>query len=190
MPLQLCEHIFHSGCLKPYLESLVSESKFPLKCPDEKCKHDISDLDVKELLSEQLYQKYANFALNLAVEHQKDLSWCPTADCKFAFIFDQGAKDETNELNCPLCKQHYCLNCRVPFHKGQSCKQYQITSNPDKVEEAFVSFAKGKKFKQCPHCSFWVERTMGCDHMRCRCGKDFCYKCGGISGKCECVREA
>ena len=42
-----------------------------------------------------------------------------------------------------------------------------------------MKFAKGKKFKQCPHCNFWVERTAGCDHMTCRCGKAFCYKCGG-----------
>jgi len=24
--------------------------------------------------------------------------------------------------------------------------------------------------------------------MKCRCGKDFCYKCGGIHLNCECVR--
>ena len=22
--------------------------------------------------------------------------------------------------------------------------------------------------------------------MKCKCGKEFCYKCGGIYGKCEC----
>lgn len=35
-------------------------------------------------------------------------------------------------------------------------------------------------------CKFWVEKTFGCDHMRCRCGNEFCYKCGGPYGKCEC----
>ena len=42
------------------------------------------------------------------------MSWCPTADCKYAFIFD---KNDT-ELRCPNCKSHYCLNCRVDFHLG------------------------------------------------------------------------
>lgn len=53
-----------------------------------------------------------------------------------------------------------------------------------------MKFVTGKKIKQCPHCSFWVERTLGCDHMKCRCGRDFCYKCGGIHGKCECTKRA
>lgn len=46
---------------------------------------------------------------------------------------------------------------------------------------------RGMKFKQCPFCRFWVEKTEGCDHMRCRCGKEFCYKCGGIYGHCRCM---
>ena len=59
----------------------------------------------------------------------------------------------------------------------------------EKIEATFLDFVKGKKFKQCPHCEFWVERSEGCDHMRCRCGKDFCYKCGGKYGSCECAIE-
>lgn len=27
----------------------------------------------------------------------------------------------------------------------------------------------------------------GCDHMTCRCKYEFCYKCGGIYGKCPCI---
>lgn len=33
-------------------------------------------------------------------------------------------------------------------------------------------------FKICPNCRNAVERNGGCDHMSCRCGKQFCYKCG------------
>jgi len=86
-----------------------------------------------------------------------------------------------------LCKKEYCLKCRVLFHKDMSCKEYQVSANPDKNEEAFTEFVKGSKLKQCPWCSFWVERTMGCDHMTCKCGQHFCYKCGGKYGNCECV---
>ena len=47
------------------------------------------------------------------------MSWCPTPDCKYAFVYD----DEM-EFGCPVCKKHYCMACRVPFHKGQTCKEY------------------------------------------------------------------
>ena len=48
---------------------------------------------------------------------------------------------------------------------------------------------KGQKFKQCPKCNFWVEKSEGCDHMSCRCGQMFCYKCGGIYRACECSKR-
>ena len=31
------------------------------------------------------------------------MSWCPTADCKFAFIKDDN--NESDKLSCPLCKK-------------------------------------------------------------------------------------
>lgn len=58
-----------------------------------------------------------------------------------------------------------------------------------KNDEAFEKFVKGKKFKQCPKCMFWVEKNQGCDHMTCRCHYEFCYKCGGVYGKCECIES-
>lgn len=31
-----------------------------------------------------------------------------------------------------------------------------------------------------------MEKTEGCDHMKCRCTKEFCYICGGNYGNCYC----
>lgn len=50
--------------------------------------------------------------------------------------------------------------------------------NVSELDKEFYKFVKGKLFKQCPFCKMWVEKTMGCNHMSCRCGKDFCYLCG------------
>ena len=83
----------------------------------------------------------------------------------------------------------YCLNCRVVYHEGMSCHEYQVDSREDANDLAFMKMAKGKKFKQCTKCRFWVERSAGCDSMKCRCGHGFCYKCGGDYGKCECVQK-
>ena len=56
-------------------------------------------------------------------------------------------------------------------------------------DKKFFEFAKGAKFKQCPKCKFWVEKSEGCDHMTCKCTFQFCYKCGGVYMKCECMEE-
>ena len=52
-------------------------------CPDSECMHEesIADADIKEIITEDKYAKFSKFALNQAVEIDKDMSWCPTADC-------------------------------------------------------------------------------------------------------------
>ena len=76
-----------------YLETQIKDSKLPLVCPDAECREEIADTDLKELLSREFYLKYNNFALNQAVDQQNDISWCPTADCKFAFVFEPDEND-------------------------------------------------------------------------------------------------
>lgn len=29
-------------------------------------------------------------------------------------------------------------------------------------------------------CDFIIEKNQGCDHIKCRCGYELCYKCGGL----------
>lgn len=71
-----------------------------------------------------------------------------------------------------------------------TCKEFQVTNTTTDDDVKFMNFVKGKKFKQCPKCKFWVEKNQGCDHMTCKCRFEFCYKCGGNFGKCECVEKA
>ena len=85
----MCEHLFHQECLANYLKTQIADASFPLNCPNPACKVEIADIDLKQILSDADYTKYEVFALNTAVDFQKDLSWCPTPDCKYAFVFEQ-----------------------------------------------------------------------------------------------------
>lgn len=185
--LMNCEHCFHKECLNPYLEAEISNKRFPIKCPMENCKAEVSNADLMENIEKDVIEKYLDFTLKNYVDiHGHDMSWCPTADCNYAFIYDE----DITILNCPRCNNSYCLKCRVPEHKGMTCKEYQVNSRVDKNDVMFFDFVKGHKFKQCTQCQYWVEKNEGCDHMTCRCGYQFCYKCGGKYMECECVRKA
>ena len=49
----------------------------------------------------------------------------------------------------------------------------------------FYDFVKGRKFKQCPKCKFWVEKISRYDdNLKCRCKFGFCYRCGQSPCKC------
>lgn len=85
--------------------------------------------------------------------HGDSISWCPTADCGYMFFYE---KDDDPRFRCPECHKEYCLNCRAEWHTDMSCKEYQISSTHNEEDDKFLSFVKGKKFKQCPKCKFWV----------------------------------
>lgn len=179
-----CGHCFHSECLSTYLRTELTKRKFPIKCPFVGCKDDVSTDDVSEHLSEEEMGKYWEFTLgNYIDSHLDELTWCPTPDCKYAFIFD---KNESQFL-CPKCSKEYCMNCRCDYHTNMTCAEYRKNSEFNADDEKFLNFVNGNKFKQCPQCKFWVEKNQGCDHMTCRCGFQFCYKCGGVYQQCDCV---
>ena len=67
---------------------------------------------------------------------------------------------------CDRCEQEVCGRCLLAVHPGD-CDQREVEY-----------FEKNLKYRQCKQCRFVVERIEGCNHMRCRCGKQFCYVCG------------
>ncbi|KAN0108496.1 hypothetical protein V8E51_008238 [Hyaloscypha variabilis] len=48
--------------------------------------------------------------------------------------------------------------------------------------------AQEKKWKRCK-CGDMIELTQGCNHMRCRCGREFCYLCGEPWRTCDCPQS-
>ena len=35
-------------------------------------------------------------------------------------------------------------------------------------------------YKRCPKCRIWVQKTAGCEYISCKCGVQFCYRCGNL----------
>lgn len=61
IPLNNCEHVFHSECLAEYVKARVSEMKFPVVCPQPQCKLLIDEVDIHDLLEEATYNKFQQF---------------------------------------------------------------------------------------------------------------------------------
>lgn len=181
-----CGHLFHIECVSPYAKEAIESRKLPIRCPYDDCKNELTEGDLSEFLNESELKKFTEYTLQKYLDQNAGIyTWCPTPDCKFVFEADPSVP----EFSCQVCTKHYCLACRVEYHKGMTCKEYQINNRIDNNDILFLDLVKGKKFKQCPKCKFWVEKNQGCDHMTCRCGNQFCYKCGGPYGNCECMRK-
>ena len=60
------------------------------------------------------------------------------------------------------CKMYYCLECKK-WHKAAECKKK-------------IKVPAG--FRICPSCKMPVEKVAACNHIKCECGKHFCFYCG------------
>jgi len=162
--MDVCVHNYHESCLSEYLNNQFQERKFPVRCPDPDCEAEFTAADLKELMTEENVEKFYEAALDEFIKkNAKDMLYCPGPNCTFAFILSPGQ----DSLDCPICKTEYCLKCQTYQHQGRDCQ-----------DNGFISFAANKGYKACPSCKFWVEKTVGCDFMACRCGAAFCYACG------------
>jgi hypothetical protein len=63
--------------------------------------------ELKELMTAKDYERYEKLVLKRTLENQKDISYCPTADCRNGFIYDP--ERDGKEFKCEFCKKHYCL---------------------------------------------------------------------------------
>ena len=173
-----CNCVLHNVCFDNLVKSAVENNSLPVKCPN--CKIPVHPNFIEDSLrnaNPQLFEKYEHFSMNnFIMSNNDEYSSCPTPGCEYMFFFNPG---EHNFL-CPLCNKNYCLNCKDEWHRGLTCQQYKDSRDVNKLDNQFFQFVKGAKFKMCPKCKYWVEKNQGCNHMRCRCGADFCYLCGEI----------
>jgi len=171
-----CNCVIHNICFDNMIRVAIESNNLPVKCPN--CNTSIHPnyiIDSINNANPDLLKKYEKYSINnFLMNNNDEFSPCPTPGCEYIFFFQQG---EFNFL-CPMCHKHYCLNCKDEWHNGLTCQQYKDSRDEKKLDDQFFQFVKGAKFKMCPKCKYWVEKTRGCNHMRCRCGADFCYLCG------------
>ena len=173
-----CNCILHNKCFDEMVKAAVENNTLPVKCPN--CGIPVHPNFIEDSLrnvNPQLWDKYERFSMNNFIQNNSDeYSSCPTPGCEYMFFFNPG---EFNFL-CPLCQKNYCLNCKDEWHTNMTCQQYRDSRDVNKLDNQFFEFVKGAKFKMCPRCKYWVEKNQGCNHMKCRCGADFCYLCGAL----------
>ena len=184
--LDNCGHLFHETCLSEYVKQQLKDRKVPINCPS--CLVEMNYNDFAQFFNEEKLEELDRILFKQFTDQRmKDASWCPTPDCPYVFELkkeDLAPGSEWNgEFTCPLCEHKYCLRCRIDFHEGQSCEEWQ-KENEKRIDIAAV-FEK-LQYKKCPFCGYWVEKTVGCNHMRCSCGRDFCYGCGRVYSDCRC----
>ena len=106
--------------------------------------------------------------------------YCHIATCS-AFLgnAEEVKRNKRNNLRCDNCRVETCVDCRQRAHPNDTCQQ-------NNAAEQVRDLARSQGWQTCPQCQRIIELSVGCNHMTCHCGYQFCYMCAARWKTCGC----
>ncbi|KAK3329695.1 hypothetical protein B0H66DRAFT_442615, partial [Apodospora peruviana] len=179
MPIKVtsgCQHPSTTckGCVQQWLQSgLESGTWDKLKCPE--CSEVLKHADVKRYASNDTFARYDALITRAALDGIPNFQWCLSTTCESGQI--QEEKCPRFKCESKNCGARYCVVHNVPWHKGETCEEYdrrnQQRKRDDKASEDMIN----KTSKKCPECKKAVHKWSGCNHITCVCKHEWCYIC-------------
>eukprot|EP01138_Halocafeteria_seosinensis_P014298 gb/GECG01014598.1/.p1 GENE.gb/GECG01014598.1/~~gb/GECG01014598.1/.p1 ORF type:complete len:1595 (+),score=237.98 gb/GECG01014598.1/:1-4785(+) len=174
-----CRHYMCENCWKDYLKTCVQEYGssvvFKSQCPTEGCNTKVpEDLWKRFAASEDLHE-YEKWLIRQFVNASPDIVLCPSSHCRRPVKYT-GKK---NDITCPFCGQFFCARCEGDAHSPSTCQEVELWHEEKRLftDEATERYVM-RNFKRCPQCHTYIERTQGCNHMKCtNCNFEYCYMC-------------
>lgn len=172
--LEGCGHAFCRSCLVEQCNSAMRHHEgFPLLCAREDCNHMFLVADLKSLVSSEALDDLFRASLGAFVASSKGTyRFCTTPDCPSIYEVSTSGR----LFVCGSCSVELCTTCHLEYHPYLSCEEYrEFKQDPD---ASLKEWCKGKEdVKRCPGCGFTIEKTEGCNHISCKCGKHICWVC-------------
>ncbi|PIN13541.1 hypothetical protein CDL12_13838 [Handroanthus impetiginosus] len=173
-----CDHSYCSECVGKYVASKLQENIITIDCPVSCCNGFLEPYHCHSILPKQVFDRWGD-ALCESVILASEKFYCPYKDCSALLIDDGDRNDVIVETECPECKRFFCVQCKVPWHYGIDCLEFQKLAGERSEEDIMLmNLANSNKWMRCSKCKFYVEKSEGCLFMKCRCGHSFCYNCG------------
>nr|XP_033509831.1 probable E3 ubiquitin-protein ligase RNF217 [Nicotiana tomentosiformis] len=175
-----CTHFYCKQCMAKYVASKLQENVSTTSCPVPGCNGVLEPYYCRSILPKEVFDRWGDaLCEKLILGFEK--FYCPFKDCSVLLIDEcRGGNFAITQSECPECKRLFCAKCKVAWHLGIMCEEFQKSNKDEKEKEEIqlMKLAKHRKWQRCPSCRIYVARNKGCNNMKCRCGCDFCYKCG------------
>ncbi|RWS26962.1 ankyrin repeat and IBR domain-containing protein 1-like protein [Leptotrombidium deliense] len=202
-----CNHLFCANCWREYLTMKIEEGDvYAIFCPAYECIHLVPVELLESVVSPEVIRRYLQIDLNVFVETNPKIKWCPAPGC--------GKAVRISESDLPLLKEpvvigsapplpaishavdcgsghYFCWECLNNAHAPCGCtlweewlfkvcdiKPEELRKSYAITEEAANNLWLIKHSKQCPKCKAHIQKLDGCNHMKCsKCKHDFCWVC-------------
>ena len=183
-----CGHPFCRDCYGGYISKSINDDGpgcLLLRCPHPSCAAAVGEDMIGMLIMDNADKlKYSRYLLRSYVEdsyRRKKIKWCPAPGCDYAVDFFDfiGNYCRVFEVYC-RCSYNFCWNCNEEAHRPVDCDTVAkwTMKNKDESENANWILVNTKP---CPQCKRLIEKSHGCNHMRCAppCRYEFCWHCLG-----------
>ena len=137
-------------------------SRNPFQC----CQQVILPDPYSEVISQPFRIRYNLWLLERTTPNPV---YCSTRSC--GVFLPPSHAEGPDTFICIECSALTCRHCRSASHPYKECAA-------DVDTQRARGLAASQGWKACPTCASMVERSSGCLHMTCRCGTEFCYRCG------------
>ncbi|XP_044321003.1 E3 ubiquitin-protein ligase parkin-like [Triticum aestivum] len=174
-----CGHAFCSSCLAQYVAAKLDDNVCPIECPQPGCEGGtVEPESCHGIIPTDLLDKWGLLLCELAVGSKR--IYCPYLECSALLLADgEAGAAAIAEAECPHCHRLFCARCAVPWHDGFGCDEFQKIGQDERGREdlSLRRLVGREGWQRCPKCQMFVEKSEGCNYIKCRCGYSFCYRC-------------
>jgi len=185
--LRTCGHYVCDGCLLGHVRVRVMDEGdlALLVCPAEGCRETIDSVGVERVLEQDAdaAARYRQLRSHATVTQNAAVSWCPAAGCEASLERPAHVHCRHVAVTC-VCGTSFCFACKAsPPHEPATCAAWErlkgengsVVQRAERESEAWIQ----SQTTRCTGCSSPVQRSAGCNHMRCtQCHNEFCFACG------------
>lgn len=166
--LEGCPHSFCSTCMTKHVEYKLQQNIVVVSCPDEGCNNVIEPAgSLRCRMPTDVIARWEE-AITASTILDSQKIHCPYNNCSEMLVNDGDEGVVIKESECPRCRRMFCAQCRVPWHQGFDCKEFQRLNRKRKDKEDLRLLARENKWKKCPNCKVFVDKVEGCIHITCR----------------------
>ena len=177
MPIRItagCKHkaALCKECLAQWLQSGLERTSWDrLKCPD--CPELLQHADMKRYANPPTFERWDSLATRTAAEALPNFRWCLSATCTSGQIDDENCA----KFKCKACSARHCIKHNVPWHRGETCDDYDRRNKQRKKDDKASEQMIKKTSKKCPECQKDVHKFSGCNHITCKflSSRPICY---------------
>ncbi|KAI3908700.1 hypothetical protein MKW92_020972 [Papaver armeniacum] len=163
-----CAHFYCSECIVRYVASKIQENVISIGCPEMNCQGVLEPEQCRSILPPEVFDRWGRAQCEALILGEQ-IFYCPFKDCSAPLLVEEG-QGEIVQSECPHCNRSFCAQCKVPWHDGIICAEFQRLDVDERGREdiMLMEVAKKNKWQRCPKCKFYVEKKSGCSAIICR----------------------